>query len=194
LAGDVVFFCSSCGYAINEQFAKEKGVKDICPKCKKKLDKTNAIEAGQVFSLGTKYSESMGAAFVDRDGKEKPLVMGCYGIGLGRLMAAIVEVYHDEKGIIWPKQVAPFEAHLIAISDQQTVNSKAEEIYQKLTQKGVEVLYDDRQESPGVKLADADLIGIPTRLVVSEKTLKENSVEEKKRDSDKVTLVPINKL
>jgi len=191
---DIVFYCESCGFAINKQFTEEKGIKDNCPQCKKKLSQTNAIEAGQVFSLGTKYSESMGAKFVDKDGKEKPVIMGCYGIGVGRLMAAIVEVHHDEKGIIWPDQVAPYQVHLIGIGDQRTVNSKAEEIYEKLQKKGVEVLYDDREESPGVKLADADLIGCPERWVVSEATLKEDSIEVKKRSEKETKFVKIPSL
>src|SRR4030042_6035752 len=178
---DTVFYCEPCGYAINKQFAEEKSVKETCPECQKKLSQTNAIEAGQVFSLGTKYSEAMGANFVDRDGKSKPIIMGCYGIGVGRLMAAVVEVFHDSQGIIWPKSVAPFQAHLIGIGDQGSVISKAEEVYEKLTKKGEEVLYDDREESPGVKLADADLIGGPERWVVSETTLKKDSVEVKNR-------------
>jgi len=191
---DIVFFCESCGFAINKQFAEEKGVKGTCPECKKKLSETRAIEAGQVFSLGTKYSKSMGARFVDKDGKEKPIIMGCYGIGVGRLMAAIVEVHHDEKGIVWPDQVAPYQVHLIGIGDQKSVTNQAEEIYEKLQKKGVEVLFDDRDESPGVKLADADLIGIPERWVVSEKTLEKDSVEVKKRSEKATGLVKISNL
>jgi prolyl-tRNA synthetase len=186
---DIVFFCASCGYAINRQFAEEKKVKDKCPECKDGLDETNAIEAGQVFSLGTKYSKAMGATFVDKDGKEKPIIMGCYGIGVGRLMAAVVEVFNDKAGIIWPENVAPYQVHLIAIGDSRLVISKAGEVYEKLTKKGEEVLYDDREESPGVKLADADLIGIPQRWVVSEKTLKKDSIEVKKRSEKTAKLV-----
>lgn len=183
---DLVFFCKSCGYAINREIATEKKIAEKCPECGKDLDQTKAIESGQVFSLGTKYSKDMKATFVDKDGKEKPLVMGCYGIGVGRLMATIVEVFHDEKGIIWPEAAAPFQVHLIAIGEQRTANSKAQEIYEKLQAKKVEVLFDDREESPGVKLADADLIGIPERWLISEKTLGKDSIEVKKR-SEKTT-------
>ena len=147
----------------------------------------NKIESGHTFNLGTKYSEAMDAHFIDKDGKKKPIVMGCYGIGLGRLMAAIVEVYHDEKGIIWPSSVAPFQIHLIELKAKQ----EAEKIYNTLQKKQIEVLYDDRKESAGVKFADADLIGIPLRIVVSEKTLKKESVEIKKRSEKKVKLVKI---
>jgi prolyl-tRNA synthetase len=191
---DIVFFCASCGYAINRQFAEEKKVKDKCPECKDGLDETNAIEAGQVFSLGTKYSKQMGATFVDKDGKEKPIIMGCYGIGVGRLMAAIVEVSHDEKGIIWPENVAPFGVHLVSIGSDSKVTKRADEVYERLIKKSQEVLYDDREESPGVKLADADLIGIPQRWVVSENTLKKDSVEVKKRSEKTAKLTKISTL
>jgi prolyl-tRNA synthetase len=191
---DLVFFCKDCGYAINKQFAEEKKVKNTCPECKGKLSETNAIEAGQVFSLGTKYSKSMGANFTDKDGKVKPLVMGCYGIGIGRLMSAIVEVFNDEKGIIWPEKVAPFSTHLVSIGSDSKITKKANEIYEKLSKKGEEVLYDDREESPGVKLADVDLIGIPQRMVVSENTLKKDSVEVKNRSETSSKLVKISSL
>ncbi|MDP2720708.1 MAG: proline--tRNA ligase [bacterium] len=191
---DIVFFCKACGFAINRQFADEKAVKDKCPECKSRLDQTNAIEAGQVFSLGTKYSKALGATFVDKDGKEKPIVMGCYGIGIGRLMATIVEVSHDEKGIVWPETIAPFDIHLVSIGNDGQVNQKADEIYERLLKKDKEVLFDDREESPGVKLADADLIGIPQRFVVSEKTLAEDSVEVKKRSEKNVKLTKISDL
>ena len=191
---DIVFFCEACGYAINRQFAEEKKIGDKCPECKGNLDQTNAIEAGQVFSLGTKYSKAMGANFVDRDGKEKPIIMGCYGIGIGRLMATIVEVFHDAQGIIWPENVAPFAVHLVSIGASKSVTKKSEEIYKRLTKKGGEVLFDDREESPGVKLADADLIGVPERWVVSENTLKKDSVEIKKRDGKAAKLIKISTL
>ena len=189
---DLVFFCKDCGYAINKELSDEEKVKEKCPQCSGKLDQTNAIEAGQVFSLGTKYSKDMKATFVDRDGKEKPIVMGCYGVGIGRLMATIVEVSHDSQGIIWPKNVAPYQVHLITIGNHKSVISRAEEIYEKLVKKGEEVLYDDRDGSPGVKLADADLIGIPQRWVVSENTLKKDSIEVKNRSEKTAKLVKIS--
>jgi len=191
---DLVFFCKKCGFAINKEIVAEKNIKDTCPECKSKLEQTNAIEAGQVFSLGTKYSEAMGANFVDKDGKEKPLIMGCYGIGVGRMMATIVEVFNDEKGIVWPTSVAPFQVHLLAVSSQQSVNSQAEEIYNKLIKKGVEILFDDRDESPGVKLADADLLGVPERWLISEKTLRQQAVEVKKRNEESSKLSKISDL
>lgn len=151
----------------------------------------NNIESGHTFNLGIKYSEAMGAYFSDTDGRKKPIVMGCYGIGLGRLMAAIVEVYHDEKGIIWPRSVAPFNVHLIRIESNKKIKEIGEKIYNTLQKKQIEVLYDDKEESAGVKFAEADLIGIPLRIVISEKTLKKDSVEFKKRNEKKTKLVKI---
>lgn len=155
---------------------------DICPKCKKgKLMEKNAIELGHVFKLGTVYSKSMGANFTDVDGQAKPMEMGCYGIGISRLVAAIVEASHDEKGIIWPKNVAPFLVHMISLGAEKEVTKEAEKVYKDLIDANVEVLYDDRDESAGKKFADADLIGIPLRLVVSKRSLENGGVEWKER-------------
>jgi prolyl-tRNA synthetase len=141
---------------------------------------------GNIFKLGTKYSLPFDLKFKDKDDKEKSVIMGCYGIGLGRLMAAVVEVNNDKKGIIWPKEVSPFDIHLISLNE----NKKAAKIYNDLQKKGFEVLYDDRKDvSPGEKFAEADLIGIPVRMVVSEKTLKNNCLEVKKRNEDKICLI-----
>ena len=136
----------------------------------------------------------MAAKFTDKDGREKPVVMGCYGIGLGRLMAAIIEVSHDGQGIIWPASVAPYQVHLIALEVEGKVKKVAEQIYQDGQKAGQEILYDDRDKNPGEKFAEADLIGIPLRLVVSQKTIAEDSVELKKRNSDKKELVKINQV
>lgn len=185
---DKILACSKCDYGAN---INKVGRIKICPKCKAKLIFSHGIESGHTFNLGIKYSEAMGAYFTDKDGKKKPIVMGCYGIGLGRLMAAIVEIYHDEKGIIWPQGVAPFDIHLIQIESNKKIKEIGEKLYNTLQKKQIEVLYDDRKESAGVKFADADLIGIPLRIVVSEKTLKKGSVEFKKRDEKKVKLIKI---
>jgi prolyl-tRNA synthetase len=136
-------------------------------------------------------SKQMGFAFKDKDGKDKPAFLGSYGIGITRSMAAIVEVHNDESGIIWPESVAPFKINLVSLGSSESVVQKADEIYDKLSGKGEEVLFDDREESPGVKLSDADLIGLPERWVVSEKTLKEESVEIKKRSESTSRLVKI---
>jgi len=164
----------------------------VSPDGKSKLIEKRGIEVGNVFQLGYHYTNLMkGAEFTDQDGKQKPYYMGCYGIGIGRSMAAVVEKYNDERGIIWPEVVAPFKVHLLALKGAE---AEAEKIYQSLLKDGIEVLYDDRPLSAGAKFADADLIGIPYRVLVSEKTLKEQSVEIKKRSSQESKLVKISEL
>ena len=159
-----------------------------------------AIEVGNIFPLGTKYSKALGAFFRDKDGKQKPLVMGCYGIGISRTLAAIVEVHHDERGIIWPKEVSPFNLHLLFLKTGQAkidkkIKESSEKLYQDLQKRGIEVLYDDREEkSAGEKFAEADLIGIPIRVVISERTLKKNSLEVKRRERKKVKLLKIKEI
>ena len=153
-----------------------------CPKCKGKLTSVNGIEVGHVFKLGTFLSEKLGAYFTDTDGNSKPMVMGCYGIGVGRLLAAAIEQSHDDKGIIWPMAIAPFDIYLCPLYAEGTeVEQETEKLYQKLTEQGLEVLFDDRTESPGVKFNDADLLGIPLRITVSRRTLKEGNIELKWR-------------
>ncbi len=170
---------------------------DPCPVCKAPLKETTGLEVGHIFLLGTKYSEAMKAYFVDKDGKEKPIVMGCYGIGVSRLMAAAVEQNHDENGIIWPESIAPFKLHIIALNTKDSeIMNKAEEIYQKAKELGIEVLLDDRDMSPGAKFKDADLIGIPHRIVLGKK-LKEGKVEYQNRitkDKEEIPLEDIDKL
>ncbi len=157
----------------------------------KVLKESKGIEVGNIFQLGYYYSEKMNAKFTDKDGKEKCYYMGCYGIGIGRTLATIVEKYNDDNGMLWPEEIAPYKVHLISLKK----NEEADKIYNNLVKEGIEVLYDDREEiAPGEKFADADLIGCPYRVVVSEKTLKEGSVEVKKRNSEKVELVKVNKL
>ena len=155
-----------------------------------------AIEVGNIFTLGTKFSEPFNLNFIDESGNKKYVFMGSYGIGLSRLMGTVVEAYHDDKGIIWPESVAPFKFHLIELkSSNSVVKKEAEKIYKILLEKGMEVLYDDREDkSPGEKFADADLIGIPVRMVLSEKTLSKDSVEIKNRNSDQVNLMKISKI
>ncbi|MDQ7055387.1 MAG: proline--tRNA ligase [Persephonella sp.] len=156
---------------------------DPCPVCKALLKETTGLEVGHIFLLGTKYSEAMKAYFVDKDGREKPIIMGCYGIGVSRLMAAAVEQNHDENGIIWPESIAPFKLHILALNTKDNqIKDVAENIYQQALDMGIEVLYDDRDISPGAKFKDADLIGIPYRIVVGKK-VKEGKVELQKRAS-----------
>jgi len=165
---------------------------DRCPRCGGRLEIRRGVEVGNIFAYGTYYSEKMNATFLAEDGTRKPFVGGSYGIGIGRSVQTIIETHHDEKGIVWPPQVAPFAAHLIAlpVSDAE-VRAAAEALLAALEEGGVEVLYDDREESAGVKFADADLIGIPLRLTVSKRTLKERSVELKPRAAAAPELVPL---
>ncbi len=157
---------------------------DKCVECQSELKVTKGIEVGNIFKLGTKYSKAMSATFTDKDGSEKPFIMGCYGIGISRTAAAAVERHHDEHGIIWPVAIAPYKVIVVPVSDQdETQMSVAESIYQKLLNAGVEVILDDRAERAGVKLKDADLIGIPYRITVG-KTIKDNLVEFKERASN----------
>jgi len=168
---------------------------DSCSKCRGKLSSARGIEVGHVFKLGTFISEKFGASFLDNDGKSRPIVMGCYGIGLGRLLAAIVEQSHDDKGIIWPLSVAPYQIYLCPLSlDKPAVLPTAEKIYQELQKKGIEVLFDDRDDSPGVKFNDADLLGIPLRLTLSPRTLQSQSVEAKWRTEKEAQLLPLENL
>jgi prolyl-tRNA synthetase len=168
------------------------GVKSgaLCPRCGAPVNVSKVIELGHVFKLGTKYSKSMGATFLDKDGEKKPLIMGCYGIGIGRLMAAVVEVHHDENGIIWPLSVAPFQVHIVALDmDNPDVSSAGEALYNDLKSQGYQVLYDDRTESAGVKFKDADLLGMPVRLTVSKRSLAQESFEVKLRKEEGFQLV-----
>jgi prolyl-tRNA synthetase len=151
-----------------------------------------AIEMGHVFKLGTVYSDKLGATYLDAEGKARPVVMGCYGIGVERLLATVIEANHDEKGIIWPASVAPYQAHLVALNIEDTaVREAAEKLYADLRAAGVDVLYDDREESPGVKFNDADLLGMPLRVTVSRRTLEKQSVELKGRREKESSLVPL---
>ncbi len=168
---------------------------DSCPKCQGKLASARGIEVGHVFKLGTFISEKFEASFLDNDGKSRPITMGCYGIGLGRLLAAIVEKSHDANGIIWPLSVAPYQVYICPLSlDKPAVLPTAEEIYQALQREGIEVLFDDRDDSPGIKFNDADLLGIPLRLTLSPRTLQSQSVEAKWRAEKKARLLPLENL
>ena len=188
---DTIFVCEKCGYAENLEITKLKD-KDKCPECGALVQEKKSIEVGNIFPLGTKYSEAFGLKYLDKDGNQKHVVMGSYGIGISRLMGTIVEVHNDSFGIIWPETVAPFKIHLISLDGK---NSEAWKIYEDLSQNGIEVLYDDRDDqSAGEKFADADLIGCPVRVVVSSKTLGTDSAEIKKRAEEKTVLVKLNKL
>lgn len=163
---------------------------DGCPRCREgTLRFDRGIEIGHVFKLGTKYSEKLGAAYLDKTGKEQAVVMGCYGIGISRMLSAIVEQNHDEYGIVWPVSVSPFHVHLIPISVQDELQMKiAEQLYRQLTAKGAEVLLDDREERPGVKFKDSDLIGLPVRIVIG-KDAQQGRVELTERRNGEKKLV-----
>ncbi|MBN2500067.1 MAG: proline--tRNA ligase [Anaerolineales bacterium] len=149
-----------------------------CPKCGEAMTTSRGVEIGNIFKLGTRYSDSLGCTFLDKDGKEKPVIMGSYGIGVGRLLASIAEEHNDDYGLIWPISVAPYHIHLVALKGGE---EQADKLYQELMDAGFEVLYDDRAETPGVKFNDADLIGVPIRLTVSKRSLEQDGVELKLR-------------
>ncbi len=163
-----------------------------CPRCGGKLSSTHGIEVGHVFKLGTFLSEKLGALFVDEKGASHPIVMGCYGVGLGRLLAAIIEQKHDDKGIIWPLSIAPYHIYLCPLyREGSKVSEVAENLYAELEAEGLEVLFDDREESPGVKFNDADILGIPIRVTISPRTLETDSVEVKRRSQKESELMPL---
>jgi prolyl-tRNA synthetase len=165
---------------------------DNCAKCGGKLTATRGIELGHIFKLGTRYSECFNANFVDEKGEPHPIIMGCYGMGLSRIMAAAIEQSHDDKGIIWPVGIAPYQVYLCPLYREGTkVAEVAEKLYADLTAAGVEVLYDDREAAPGVKFNDADLIGIPYRITVSPRTLEKDAVEFKKRTDKAAEIIPV---
>ncbi len=185
---DIIYVNKEKKIAINKEVYNDEGLAE-CGLKKEDLQEEKAIEIGNIFPLGTKYSTALGLNFKDEQGKINPVVMGCYGIGLGRLMGTIAEIFHDDKGLIWPKTVAPFSVHLISLNGAE---KDSEKIYDNLQKQGTEVLYDDRKDkSAGEKFAEADLIGMPLRIVISERTLAENSVELKKRDEEKIKLIKI---
>ncbi|MGD0523233.1 MAG: aminoacyl--tRNA ligase-related protein [Candidatus Microgenomates bacterium] len=179
---DTIYFCDKCNWGVNKEiFAGKSG--EVCPECGKgKIMEARAVEVGNIFPFGSWYAERMKAYFTDKDGKRKPIHFGSYGIGCTRLMGTLVEVYHDEKGIMWPGEVAPFQLHLIELPGANGRN-----IYNKLIDAGMNVLWDDREVGAGEKFADADLIGIPVRLVISQKT--GDKMEWKERTSDKTELL-----
>lgn len=177
---DTIYFCDSCSWGANKEiFEGKEGNK--CPNCKKgKIIEKKSIEVGNIFPLGTKYAELMRFYYTDKEGKKKPVWFGSYGIGSTRVMGTLVEVSHDEKGIIWDPDVAPFDVHLIELPGAKN----AKKIYDELQKENIDVLWDDREVQAGEKFADSDLIGIPVRLVVSDKT--GDKIEFKKRNSAKI--------
>lgn len=190
---DIIYVCDKCQIAINQEIIKEQ---TSCPNCgNTDLVEKKAVEVGNIFKLKTKYSQSFNFCFKDNEGENKLVQMGCYGIGPSRVLGTIVETNHDEKGLIWPIEVAPFRVHLLKIGQMDDSSiKKVELIYKELIEEGIEVLYDDREISAGQKFVEADLIGCPYRVVVSEKTLNKEGVEVKKRNDDKMELVGFGSL
>ena len=182
-----ILYCDSCDYCINIDDIDKYKSGDDCPACKKeKLKKALASEVGNVFDLGQKYTKAFDFKVTDKKGSNVYPIMGCYGIGISRTMCVIVEKFHDERGIIWPKSVSPFDIHLVGL------NGKGEDIYSKLVSNNIDVLFDDRDLGAGEKFSDADLIGIPVRLVVSDKT--NGKIEYKERTSGETKLLDFDEL
>lgn len=188
---DTIFLCSKCEYAENIEISKLKNG-DFCSKCEGKIVQKKSIEVGNIFNDGTEYSEKVGLYFTNKNGQKNPVWMAAYGIGISRILGTIVEIYNDANGIIWPKNISPFSVHLLALSGGK---GEAEKIYNSLIKDEIEVLYDDREDKTvGEKFADADLIGIPLRVIVSVKTLEKDSVEIKKRNSKETELIKIKNI
>lgn len=184
---DFIFYCNSCDWAENKEIFKGK-VDELCKKCKKgRIQGAKSIEVGNIFPFGTHYSELMRAYYTDKKGKKKPVWFGSYGIGSTRVMGAWVEVSHDDKGIIWNKVISPFDVHLIELP-----GGNGKKTYEALKEKGIDILWDDRNVPAGEKFADSDLIGIPVRLVVSEKT--GDKIEWKERISSKTELLTVEQV
>jgi prolyl-tRNA synthetase len=187
---DDILYCTECSYCVNVEISNRKEG-DQCTRCNKgTLQKAKASEVGNIFDLGQKYPKDFNYTYTDKDGTSKHPIMGCYGIGITRLMGVIAEALSDEKGLVWPGTVAPFSVHLVALAGgTEDVHKEAEALYEMLKSNGFSVLFDDRDESPGVKLKDADLIGIPLRLVISKKTQASGQIECTKRSTGTTTLV-----
>lgn len=192
---DTIYKCSKCTYCQNKEIVPptlsslNPGDKGVCPSCGGELEVLRACEVGNIFMLKNKYSDPFKLSFLDRDGSQKSVMMGCYGIGTSRVMGVIAEVCNDTKGLRWPQEVAPLNVQLVMLGNTRDF---AETVYIRIGGAGVEILYDERDETPGVKLADADLIGIPYRVVVSERTASQNMVEIKRRDSEEVRIVGVD--
>lgn len=185
---DTIYHCDKCDFAQNKEIAEVKEG-DKCPKCDGKIRTDRGIEVGNIFPLKDRFSKPMKATFLDKDGIEKEFVMGCYGIGITRSMATVVEVYYDatKNRMVWPKEIAPYQVEIISLNQ----NEEAEKVYKKLKSDGVEVLYDDRDMSAGEKFAEADLIGCPERIIISKKSLESGGMEKINLITDKVSIEKI---
>ncbi|KKW07307.1 MAG: Proline-tRNA ligase [Parcubacteria group bacterium GW2011_GWA2_49_16] len=185
---DTIYVCDACRVAVNKEIIAEQST---CPSCgNKDLHAETAIEVGNIFELKTRFSEPFNLTYKDEEGKEQAVIMGCYGIGLGRVLGTVVEVLGDDKGLVWPREIAPFVVHLVEIpSANQGVRTAAERLYRELDAQGVEVLWDDRDLRAGEKFSESDLLGIPLRVVVSEKTIASGTFEVRARATGEVSMV-----
>lgn len=191
---DTVYLDENSGIAINKEVYNDEIIEELNLN-KENLVEKRAVEVGNIFSLGTKFSTPFDLKYKDENGEEKLVIMGSYGIGLGRLMGTVVEVLSDDKGIVWPESIAPFAIHLLALGDDEEVLKEAGKIYENLQKAGIEVLFDDRTEmSAGEKFSDADLLGMPYRAVVSARSIKENGIELKKRNEEKGEIISLDEL
>ncbi len=195
---DTIYLDEESGVALNKEVLNDEVLSQLGLTVglnKDKLVEHKSIEVGNIFDLKTKYSKPFDLSFTDEKGEKHIVLMGCYGIGLGRLMGTVVEVFSDDKGIIWPETVAPYAIHLLALGEDEAVSKEAEKVYESLEKAGVEVLFDDRKDlSAGEKFSDADLLGIPFRAVVSARSLKENGIELKKRSEEKGKIITLDEL
>lgn len=184
---DLIFFCAGCAIAINKEIIED--LAHTCPQCgNTTLEEKQAIEVGNIFKLGVRFTEAFQFSYLDEAGEAQHPIMGCYGIGPSRVMGTIVEMHHDEQGILWPKEIAPYDIHLVSLCREPEDKQKADAVYEQLRASGMSVLYDDRDEvRPGEKFADSDLIGIPTRYIVSKKTIENNQIECVDRKTKEVT-------
>jgi len=179
---DLVLLCPKCKSAKPLKETSDQS----CPKCNVTLEKINTIEVGHIFKLGTKYSLVLGANFIDAKGQQKPIIMGCYGIGVSRLVSAIIAQNHDKDGIVWPKEISPYQVVILPLdTTDRKIMGKAVEVYKELEQGGIEVLFDDRDERAGVKFKDADLLGISLQIIIGRESLKKNTLELKIRRNQK---------
>jgi prolyl-tRNA synthetase len=190
---DTIYLDRQKGIAINEEVYNDEVIAQTGVN-RDNLEKVKAAEVGNIFSFGTHKSEQLGLFFTDEAGGQKPVVLGSYGIGVTRLMGVLTEHFADDRGLVWPDNIAPYSVYLASLGDADAVKHAADEAYDYLTEKGVTVLYDDRDERPGEKFADADLFGIPHRLVVSDKSLAAGGIEYKQRRSTEVSVISLDQI
>ncbi len=190
---DTIYLCEKCRTAVNKEIIEEQA---SCPNCLNvDLVEKKAIEVGNIFKLKTRFTDAFNFTYTDIEGNARPVFMGCFGMGPSRIMGTLVELFHDDKGIVWPKSVAPHQMHLVALGPDSAVLEEADQVYRHLLKRGIEVLYDNREGvTAGEKFADADLIGIPTRVIISKKTLAAKAGEVKRRSGGQAELVPLEDL